>query len=40
MLALKRGTSVNFVLDEGGEHNEAAWARRFPAAFLWLFGGK
>jgi predicted alpha/beta superfamily hydrolase len=28
-----------FVVDEGGIHNEKAWARRFPAAFLWLFEG-
>jgi len=29
-----------FVVDEGGIHNEKAWAARFPAAFLWLFEGK
>jgi predicted alpha/beta superfamily hydrolase len=26
-----------YVIDEGGTHNEAEWARRFPQAFLWLF---
>lgn len=33
----KKGVILNFVVDEGGIHNESAWARRFPAAYLWLF---
>jgi enterochelin esterase-like enzyme len=27
------------VIDEGAGHNEAAWARRFPQALAFLFGG-
>lgn len=30
---------ITFSVDEGGIHNEKAWAGRFPAAFLWLFEG-
>jgi predicted alpha/beta superfamily hydrolase len=26
---------LKLVIDEGGEHNEAAWARRLPAALKW-----
>jgi len=36
-LFAKKGVEQRFVIDEGGIHNESAWARRFPAAFLWLF---
>ena len=25
------------IVDEGAEHNEAAWASRFPAIAEWLF---
>lgn len=28
---------LKLVIDQGGEHNEAAWARRLPAALQWLF---
>ncbi|MFC1887685.1 alpha/beta hydrolase-fold protein [Candidatus Cloacimonadota bacterium] len=28
---------LNMIIDPEGEHNEAAWRRRFPPAFLWLF---
>lgn len=40
LCARRPGVSVNLVIDAGGEHNEAAWARRFPAAFLWLLNGR
>ena len=39
LLSGKRGIEQKFVIDEGGIHNEKAWAARFPAAFLWLFEG-
>ncbi len=29
--------NIKCVVDEGGVHNEEAWARRFPEAFEWLF---
>jgi len=28
---------IKLVVDEGAQHNEAAWAKRFPDAFRWLF---
>jgi predicted alpha/beta superfamily hydrolase len=28
--------SVRFIIEEGAEHNELAWARRLPAALKWL----
>ena len=31
------GWDLLLVEDEGGRHNEAAWARRFPAAVEFLF---
>ncbi len=31
-------TRLKVVVDEGGEHNEAAWSRRLPEAMLFLFG--
>jgi predicted alpha/beta superfamily hydrolase len=31
---------IKLVVDEGAQHNEAAWARRFPNAFQWLFEQK
>lgn len=35
--ALRRsGAAVNLVTEEGAEHTEAAWARRFPGAAAWL----
>ena len=34
----KKWITQQLVIDEGGIHSESAWARRFPAAFLWLFG--
>ncbi|HBA59866.1 MAG TPA: esterase [Elusimicrobia bacterium] len=37
LMAAKKGVTLKFVVDEGGLHNEKDWARRFPAAFLWLF---
>ena len=36
----KKGVARRFVIEEGGIHNEKAWAARFPAAFLWLFEGE
>lgn len=39
LFAGKKSVEQRFVVDEGGIHNESAWARRFPAAFLWLFEG-
>ncbi|HNW43194.1 MAG TPA: alpha/beta hydrolase-fold protein [Elusimicrobiales bacterium] len=35
----KRGVEQRYVVDQGGIHNEKAWAQRFPAAFLWLLEG-
>jgi predicted alpha/beta superfamily hydrolase len=35
----EKNIKQRFVVDEGGRHNEKAWARRFPAAFLWLLEG-
>jgi len=32
----KKNITRRLVVDEGGRHDEKAWARRFPAAFLWL----
>lgn len=29
---------LKLVVEEGGEHNEAAWARRLPAALSWWLG--
>ncbi len=29
--------NLKVVVDEGAEHNEEAWAKRFPNAFDWLF---
>lgn len=29
---------IKLVVDEGAEHKEEAWARRFPEAFRWLYG--
>jgi len=37
LLAAKGGVELRLVVDEGAAHNEAAWRRRFPAAFDWLF---
>ena len=31
------GVAVKLVVDEGGQHNEKYWAKRFPEAFLWTF---
>ena len=31
-------TRLRLVIDEGGSHHEAAWARRFPEALAFLFG--
>lgn len=30
------GESLHFVVEDGGEHNELAWARRLPDALRWL----
>ncbi|MDO8805273.1 MAG: alpha/beta hydrolase-fold protein [Elusimicrobiota bacterium] len=35
----KKRIAQRLVVEEGGIHNESAWAGRFPAAFLWLFEG-
>ncbi|ASJ00629.1 phosphonate ABC transporter ATP-binding protein [Thermococcus gorgonarius] len=32
------GVNLKVVIDEGGEHNEYYWGKRFPGAVLWLFG--
>lgn len=32
----KEGKDYMFVQDESASHNEAAWAKRFPEAILWL----
>jgi len=37
LFSKKKKITQRFLVDEGGVHNEKAWARRFPAAFLWLF---
>ena len=39
LISKKRGIAQRFIIDEGGIHNEKAWGRRFPPAFLWLFEG-
>ena len=39
LISKKRELAQRFVIDEGGIHNEKAWAARFPSAFLWLFEG-
>jgi predicted alpha/beta superfamily hydrolase len=31
-------TRLKVVVEEGGQHNETAWARRFPDALLFLYG--
>ncbi len=31
-------TRLKVVVEEGGQHNEEAWARRFPDALLFLYG--
>lgn len=38
LFSKKKRIAQRLVVDEGGIHNESAWARRFPSAFLWLFG--
>jgi len=40
LLTGKKGVEHRFIIDKGGIHNEKAWAKRFPAAFLWLFEGE
>lgn len=37
VLQKKEGITVKFIIDEGGQHNEKYWAKRFPEAFLWTF---
>ena len=39
LLARKPGVEQKLLIEEGGLHNEESWKRRFPGAFLWLFGG-
>ncbi len=39
LFSKKKNIAHRFFVDEGGIHNESAWAARFPAAFLWLFEG-
>lgn len=34
------GDSLLYVSERGGQHNEAAWARRFPAAIRFLLQGR
>ncbi len=37
MILRQKGVmDCRLVIDGGAQHNEAAWARRFPAALLWL----
>ena len=31
------GADLRYVVDKGGEHNEAAWRRRSPGALRFLF---
>jgi hypothetical protein len=31
---------LQLVIEEGGTHQESAWARRFPVALLFLFGNR
>lgn len=33
----KKQITIQFIIDKGAIHHETAWARRFPAAFVWLF---
>ncbi len=30
-------SNLKLVIDQGAQHNEKAWARRFPDACLWLW---
>ncbi|MBQ1782861.1 MAG: alpha/beta hydrolase [Gammaproteobacteria bacterium] len=32
------GEKLKLVIDEGADHHEAAWAARFGAALIWLYG--
>lgn len=32
------GSTLKFVSEQGGQHNEAAWSRRFPGAVSFLLG--
>jgi hypothetical protein len=34
------GQDFIFILDKEAEHNEAAWAKRFPGILKYLFGIK
>ena len=36
----RAGIEHRLTVEEGAQHNEAAWARRFPAAVLYVVGGK
>lgn len=33
------GVNLKVVIDEGAQHNEYYWGKRFPDAVLWLFEG-
>ena len=36
VLLERKGMKLKLVVEENGQHNEAAWGRRFPAAARWL----
>jgi predicted alpha/beta superfamily hydrolase len=37
-LGYRDGETLRYVVEAGGQHNEAAWARRFPGAMRFLLG--
>ncbi len=37
-LGYRDGETLRYVVEPGGQHNEAAWARRFPGAIAFLLG--
>ncbi len=34
----KMGENVTVVIDKGAQHNERAWAQRFPSFLMWMYG--
>lgn len=35
-----RGADVRLVIDEGAQHHESAWSKRFPAVLAWFLTGE
>jgi hypothetical protein len=36
----KNNKNLMYIIDKGAEHNEAAWAKRFPKAILYIVQSK